>query len=167
MGRFLFLGRPCRAMMRSAYARFSRGSFSPGLANTSRYQSGSLHQASRTAPGGLMTRAARSIFVFGIYSVATGVTLVAAPNALLSLLRLTPTTEPWIRVLGIVVVVMGSFFIAAARNNVTPFFHFTLWGRAIVLIGLTALILLQLAPPVLILFGLIDAAGAVWTRTAL
>ena len=114
-----------------------------------------------------MTRAARSIFAFGIYSVATGLILVVAPNALLSLLRLAPTTEPWIHVLGIVVVVMGSFFIAAARNNVTPFFHFTVWGRTVVLIGFTALILLQLAPPVLILFGLIDAAGAVWTRTAL
>lgn len=114
-----------------------------------------------------MTRAARSIFLFGIYLVATGLILAVVPNALLSLLRLAPATEPWIRVLGIPVGVMGAFFIAAARNNVTPFFHFTVWGRTIVLLAMTALILLQLAPPVLILFGLMDAAGAVWTRAAL
>ena len=114
-----------------------------------------------------MTRAARSIFVFGIYLVATGLILVVVPNALLSLLRLAPTTEPWIRVLGIPVGVMGAFFIAAARADVVPFFRFTVWGRTIVLIGMTALILLKLAPPILILFGLMDAAGAVWTRTAL
>ena len=33
-----------------------------------------------------MTRAARSIFVFGIYSVVTGLILVVVPNTLLSLL---------------------------------------------------------------------------------
>ena len=114
-----------------------------------------------------MTNAARSIFVFGIYLVCTGLILVAAPNTLLALLRLAPTTEPWIRVLGILVFVMGAFHIAAARSDVIPFFRFTVWGRGIVLIGLASLVLLKLAPPVLIVFGLVDAAGAVWTRAAL
>lgn len=48
-----------------------------------------------------------------------------------------------------------------------PFFRFTVWGRSIVLIGIASLILLRLAPPVLILFGLVDAAGAMWTGATL
>jgi hypothetical protein len=36
-----------------------------------------------------------------------------------------------------------------------------------VLISFIVLVLLQLAPPVLIVFGLIDAAGAVWTKVTL
>jgi hypothetical protein len=114
-----------------------------------------------------MTRAARSIFVFGFYLVGTGLVLVAVPNMLLALLHLPPTTEPWIRVMGIPVGVMGAFFIAAARGDLVPFFRFTIWGRAIVLIGMAALVLLQLVPPILIGFGLVDAAGAMWTRAAL
>jgi hypothetical protein len=114
-----------------------------------------------------MTRAARSVFVFGIYLVCNGLILFAAPNTLLALLRLTPTTEPWIRILGIPVGVMGTFHIAAARGDVVPFFRFTVWGRPIVLLGVASLVVLQLAPPVVIAFGLVDAAGAFWTRAAL
>jgi hypothetical protein len=114
-----------------------------------------------------MTNAARSILVFGIYLVANGLILFAAPNTLLSLLRLSPTTEPWINVLGILVGVMGTFFIAAARGNVIPFFRFTVWGRPVVLIGIAFLIVLRVAPPVLILFGLVDTGGAIWTGVAL
>jgi hypothetical protein len=114
-----------------------------------------------------MTSAARSIFVFGFYLVGTGMILFAAPNTLLGLLRQTPTAEPWIRILGIPVAVMGAFHIAAARAGVVPFFHFTVWGRAIALIGFASLVVLQLAPPILMAFGLVDAAGAIWTRSAL
>lgn len=114
-----------------------------------------------------MTRAARSVFVFGIYLAATGLVLFAVPNTLLALLRLASTSEPWIRVLGIPVGVMGATYVAAARGNVVPFFRFTLWGRAIVPIGLALLVLLRFAPPVLIAFGIVDAAGAMWTGAAL
>jgi len=105
--------------------------------------------------------------VFGIYLVATGLILVAVPNGLLAVLRLAPTTEPWIRVLGVPIGVMGAFHIAAARANVTASFRWTLWGRTIALVALASLVLLQIAPPVLIVFGLVDAAGALWTRAAL
>jgi hypothetical protein len=114
-----------------------------------------------------MTRAAHSIFVFGIYLVAAGSILFAVPNTLLALLHLTPTTEPWIRVLGMQVAIMGAIHIAAARGEVIQFFRVTLWARAMVLVGLAFLILLRLAPPVLIAFGIVDAAGAIWTRRAL
>ena len=114
-----------------------------------------------------MTRAARSVFVFGIYLVATGLILLAAPNFLLSVLRLPPTTEPWIRVLGIPMFVMGGFHIAAARANLVQFFQFTLWGRPFVLIAMVVLVVLRLAPPILIVFGLVDAAGAAWTLITL
>ena len=114
-----------------------------------------------------MTRAARSILVFGVYLVAAGSILFTVPNTLLALLRLAPTTEPWIRILGMQVAIMGALHITAARGEVVSFFRATLWGRATVLVGLAFLILLQLAPPVLIAFGIVDAAGAMWTRAAL
>jgi hypothetical protein len=114
-----------------------------------------------------MTKAARSVFVFGIYLVATGLILMALPNTLLALLRLAPTTEPWVRVLGIPVGSIGAFHIAAARAGVTPFFRWTLWSRVFVLLAMASFVVLRLVPPVLIIFGLVDAAGAAWTSAAL
>jgi hypothetical protein len=114
-----------------------------------------------------MTKAARSILVFGLYLIATGLVLIAVPDLLLAVIGLPPTTEPWIRVLGVPVGVIGAFYVAAARAGVVAFFRWTLWGRAIVLVAFISLVLLRLIPPVLILFGIVDAAGAAWTGAAL
>ncbi|HEV8510180.1 MAG TPA: hypothetical protein VGQ48_06970 [Gemmatimonadales bacterium] len=114
-----------------------------------------------------MTPAARSIYVFGVYLVATGAFILGAPDTFLALLRLPPATDPWFRVLGVVVMAIGMLDLASARAEQTGFFRATVWVRFFVLIAFTGLILLRLAPPVLIVFGLIDAAGAVWTKLAL
>jgi hypothetical protein len=114
-----------------------------------------------------MSKAAQSMMVFGIYLIATAAVLVFTPNTLLQLLRVPPTTEPWIRVLGVVAGVLGAYYITAARQELIAFFRATVWGRGIFVAGLILLVLLSWAPPILLGFGLIDAAGALWTRAAL
>ena len=114
-----------------------------------------------------MTPAARSLYVFGIYLLGLGAVIVTAPDALLALLRLPPATDPWLRVLGVLVVVIGLLDVTSARAEQTAFFRATVWIRFVVLISFIGLVLVQLAPPVLIVFGVIDAAGAVWTKLSL
>lgn len=114
-----------------------------------------------------MSKAAQSMMVFGIYLIATAAVLVFTPNTLLQLLRVPPTTEPWIRVLGVVAGVLGAYYITAARQELIAFFRATVWGRGMFVVGLILLVLLSWAPPILLGFGLIDAASALWTRAAL
>ena len=114
-----------------------------------------------------MSRAAISILVFGLYLVLNGVVLALAPNLMLATLGLAPTEEPWLRVLGVVVFVIALYYIAAARGEVKPFFRWTTWGRPIVLLAFIGFVGAGMAPAVLLLFGLIDTAGAVWTALAL
>lgn len=114
-----------------------------------------------------MSRVARSILAFGIYCVAVGALLVAGPNLFLRLVGLPPAPEVFIRVLGVVVLTLGLYYIAAARSEVTAFFRWTVWGRPFAFAAFLALVVLGLAPPVLILFGAIDLAGALWTARAL
>jgi len=111
--------------------------------------------------------AARSVVVFGVYCVTVGLVLIAAPNLLLAAVGRPPTDEPYIRVLGVVVLVLGLYYLAAARAEATGFFRWTTWGRPVVLALFVMLVLRGLAPPVLILFGVIEAAGALWTAWAL
>ncbi len=114
-----------------------------------------------------MSKAAISIFTFGCYLVLTGATLIVVPNLLLGLFGVAPTQEVWIRVLGVVAFVLGLYYIQAGRNEVTPFFRWTTWGRALVLVAFVAFVLLGMAPAPLIVFGIIDAAGGLWTALAL
>jgi hypothetical protein len=114
-----------------------------------------------------MSKSATSIFVFGLYLCALGVILILAPNTLLTLFGFLATTEVWIRVLGVVVAVLGAYYVQAARHELVPFYRATVWGRVFVLLSFAAFALARLAPPMLVLFGVIDAFGALWTATAL
>jgi hypothetical protein len=114
-----------------------------------------------------VSRAARTIAAFGVYCVAVGAVLILVPNLFLGALGLEPTREPYIRVLGVVLVVLGFYYVAAARSEAVVFFRWTVWGRPIVLAAFIGLVLAGAAPPVLILFGVVDAAAAAWTALAL
>ena len=114
-----------------------------------------------------MSRAARSILAFGIYCLAVGAVLILIPDTFIGLLRLEPTRDPYIRALGVVVMTLGFYYIAAARAEAVAFFRWTIWGRPFVLAAFIGLVLAGVAPPILILFGAVDGAGAVWTALAL
>jgi len=114
-----------------------------------------------------MTAAATSVFSFGCYLVINGLTLMLAPNLLLSWFGLASTNDPWIRVLGVVVFVLGLYYASAGRQGLVPFFRWTIWGRALVLVLFIALVAAGMAPTQLIVFGLIDAVGAMWTAFAM
>lgn len=114
-----------------------------------------------------MGASAFSVHVYGIYLAVLGATLLIAPNLLLRLFAVTPTTEPWLRVLGAVVFVLGGYYMACARAEATAFFRATVRGRTLILVLFAALVAIGFAPWQLILFGVIDAVGAAWTARAL
>jgi hypothetical protein len=114
-----------------------------------------------------MTQVARSVFVFGIYLIILGGVLIAAPNALLSVVQLPTTTEPWIHVLGVAVLGMGLLFLTSARAEQVAFFRATIGARFFAFASLVALVLVNIAPPLVGAFGLADLAGAIWTFAAL
>ena len=110
-----------------------------------------------------MNRVARSIFLFGLYIAVLGLLLTTVPGLVIGPFGFEQPREPWIRVLGVVVFVLGCYYVQAARQDVTPFFGWTIWGRCLVLVGFTLLVAGGLVAPALIIFGVIDAAGAAWT----
>ena len=65
------------------------------------------------------------------------------------------------------VLILGYYYSTAARNNLTPFIRATVYGRFSVLLFFIAFVALGWAPAILILFGVIDAAAAVWTAVSL
>jgi hypothetical protein len=114
-----------------------------------------------------MSRAAKSLFVFGIYLCGLGLLLLLAPNLLLRLFGVPPTDEVWIRVCGMFVLCFSFYYVLAARAGLTGFIRWTVWGRAAVIVYFTAFVLFVSAPKPLLLFGLIDLLSAVWTWLAL
>lgn len=114
-----------------------------------------------------MSKAGKSILVFSVYMFALGLILLFIPNVLLSLFGIPDTNEVWIRVVGMLVLILGGYYLQAARNDLVPFFRASVVGRFSVLVFLTVFVVAGFAPASLILFGVIDAAAAAWTALSL
>ena len=114
-----------------------------------------------------MSKSARSIFVFSIYMFALGAVLLLQPNLLLRLFLFPETDEIWIRVVGMLVLILGFYYFQASKGELRIFFQATVYGRTAVLVFFVAFALLDMAPLTLVLFGLVDALAALWTHRSL
>jgi hypothetical protein len=115
----------------------------------------------------IMSNSARSVFVFGWYLGVLGIALLVVPNVLLGMFFLPSTTEVWVRVVGMLVLFLGFYYIQAARKELTDFFRWSLYPRSSVILFFATFVLLDFAKPPLILFGVADLVGVIWTALAL
>ena len=115
----------------------------------------------------MMSRAAKSLFIFGIYLFGLGLLLLFVPNLLLQIFGAPPTDEVWIRINGMFILCLSFYYTLTARNELTDFIRLTVWTRIAVIFYFTAFILLISAPKALLLFGWIYLLAAIWTWLAL
>ena len=114
-----------------------------------------------------MSKAAKSVFIFGIYLVINGLGFLLVPNTVLSMLGLPMTTEPWVHILGMLLLILAYYYIQSARSELTQFLRFTVYARASVIVFVITFIIVGIAPPILIIFAVIDLLSAIWTAFAL
>lgn len=115
----------------------------------------------------VMSKTAFSIRALSIYMLTLGLILVTVPNLLLSVFGIPETQEIWIHVVGLLVFIIGYFNFMASRYELVLFFHWTVPARILVAVFFVTVVILKLAPPVLLLFGIIDFASATWTVVCL
>ena len=110
-----------------------------------------------------MTKSAQTLFFFALYLFGLGAILLLAPNWLLGLFDIPATTDVWIRVIGMLTLFIGVYYVIAARANFLPILEASVRIRVAVPVFLGAFVAMGWAPPTLLLFGGVDLAGAVWT----
>jgi len=114
-----------------------------------------------------MSRAARSLFVFGIYVVVMGLGFLAAPGPLTAMLKLPPATVGWARLVGLLALVIGSYDMVGARAESLAYMKASVYVRIGFAIGSALLVAFGQMPATLLLLGATDIAGALWTAFAL
>ena len=110
-----------------------------------------------------MSKTAFTIKASCCYIIALGLALVLVPNLVMSAMRMPATSDVWIRVLGVTVINIGIFFWVAARTEAIALFRASVIVRPLVLVWFGAFVLLGLASPMLLVFGVVEVAGALWT----
>lgn len=114
-----------------------------------------------------MSYSAKTLFVFGVYLIGLGLSLIIIPNFALSILLIPATEEVWIRVVGMLLLYLGIFDILAARAELRPFIVWSVPVRLSVIVFITIFVLTGLVSPMFMIIGVIDFVGAIWTWIAL
>lgn len=110
---------------------------------------------------------ALTIRVFGVYLMLLSAGFLFAPDLVLAPLRMPAPADVWIRVAGMLIGFLGFYYLRAAAAGLAQFFAWTVPVRLSIPVFFCAFVGFGLAPPVLLLVALFDAAGGVWTWLAL
>ena len=111
--------------------------------------------------------AAKTVLYFGFYLYVVGLTLLVAPDFLLTTFQMPATEEVWIRVVGVLVTAIGFYYHQIGSKNITAMLPLTVVTRAFVFLSFMVFVLLKFVSHMLIVFGVIDLLGAAWTLMAL
>lgn len=114
-----------------------------------------------------MSKAAMSLRVFSLYMFVLGLVLILDPNLLLRFFGIPQTREIWIRIVGMLVLILGYYDFMASRTEDVAFFRWSVHVRLFAAALLAIFVVSKLAPAILILFGLIDGVASVWTAVSL
>jgi hypothetical protein len=114
-----------------------------------------------------MSYAAKTLLIFSVYLATVAALFVIVPNVLLEFLGLPSTHEVWIRIVGMCLGGLAFYYAVGALQNITPFIQLTVYARSLTIFFFSGLVLLGLTQPVVIVFGVIDLLGAIWTEIAL
>ncbi len=113
-----------------------------------------------------MSSAARSVGIFGLYMLVAGAVFVLLPPEQLRHAHVGAPFEP-VRLLGILTLIVGGYYLGAARAELGAFFSMTVYGRSLAFALMAILVVVGASPPALLAVGVVDLAGAVWTYRAL
>lgn len=108
-----------------------------------------------------------SVLVWGIYVLLSGFLLLVFPKATLSMFGHDTPKDHWVRVVGILALSLGYFYLVAAHYELENLYWASIYARIAGFLGFIALVVFKRAKARIILFGVFDAIGALWTLITL
>ena len=97
------------------------------------------------------------------YVLISGLQLLFIPNILLALFGFPPTHEIWIRVMGLLVLILTIYYYSIARYGNDRVVWATVVGRLVFCGGLVVFVLLGLAKPAIIGLAVLETGLALWS----
>lgn len=112
-----------------------------------------------------MNAVTTSLKIFGLYMMLVpGLGLMSLPGPLLDLFGLAHDGHLWsARVVGLLAFIIGTYQFSIARRQIAALYRTTVWQRYFAAAFFVGLWVTGEAGSAILLFALIDAAGASWT----
>ena len=114
-----------------------------------------------------MSKAAISVFIFGIYIFFVGLWTLTAQNVIMPILWLPVWEDHWVYIAWIFTLGLSYFYICSAKQENTDFFQLSVYGRIWFFSAIVVLIIFNIVPFMMLPIAVIDLAGALWTHFSL
>lgn len=115
-----------------------------------------------------MSKAGKTIFYFGFWVLLCGLGMLLFPKLILGLMDIDESADVVARILGMLLVFLSAYyFVSGRRPGYRAFYWVTVGTRFSALLFVSAFVLFTDARPEMILFVVVDIAGAVVTLLAL
>jgi hypothetical protein len=114
-----------------------------------------------------MKSAAFSILTFGAYLAAGGLMLLIFPAQTCHLMSLSPPQGPWIRITGMLMLILSFYCWRAAREDNAAFIRWSLYTRPTTIVFLIWFAAAGWIQPIVIVFGVLDVLATAWTLLAM
>ena len=111
--------------------------------------------------------AKRSMQAFAIYRFGMGIGLIVMPHVLLGLFGLSAGDDAWVRMVGMLALILGYYYLSAASTGLTQLYHWSVRARLFAAAFMIALYLTGLLSFGIVLLALVDIVAAAWTWSAL
>lgn len=109
------------------------------------------------------SQAALSTFCWGIYMSLNGLGMVIFPNVALAAMGFEPTVEIWIRMVGLLSLVLGFYYVQMGRYQFSPFYLWKVVGHAGGILIMILFYFQDLISSNILMICLTDALAALWT----
>lgn len=114
-----------------------------------------------------MNPACKTIYLFGFYPLLAGLSMIIAPALPLQILGWPIEGLDWIRMLGVVTMIVGYYYLQLGRNDVLVFCRYSAQMRLIIPFVFSLLVIVFNMNPLYIALTAVDFAGGLWTALAL
>ena len=114
-----------------------------------------------------MNPACRTIFLFGFYPLFAGLSMVIAPALPLEILGWPIEGLDWIRMLGVVTMIVGYYYLRLGSSDVLAFCRYSAQMRCLIPFVFVLMVLAFDMNPIYVGLTAVDFLGGLWTWSAL
>ncbi len=114
-----------------------------------------------------MRQSSISMLVFAVYMCVLCVAFLLFPAPFVTFFGFATPDPLWIRIFGVVLGILTFYYIMAVREQAFRFYRWTSLARLVLFPSFVVFVLLDIAPPILLVFGAFETGCGVWTGLSL
>ncbi len=114
-----------------------------------------------------MTRAALSVYMYGLYLISSGLPFLLIPHFTLGMFGLSAGDNLWVRFVGVLIAIIGSFYVAAVLIRSDRMLSWSVPARYTTATFMAVMVALGEAGLALLIFASLDALTASLTWVAI